>query len=529
MALEAVSERLIEAVPSLGSRLLKFGLAALFIIGVVLYTLYFGEGRVSMTLVIAAGFGAYMAMGIGANDVANNVGPSVGSGALTLGGALLIAAIFEAAGALIAGGNVTETIRKGIIDPELIPDAQTFVWMMLAALLAAAMWLNLATAVGAPVSTTHSIVGAVLGAGVASAGFGVADWGLVGKIAASWVISPLTGGVIAAAFLYAIKHGITYQNDMAAAAGRNVPLLVALMAWAFVSYLLIKGLGNIFSIALVPAVLYGFVVAFIIFLLIRPVLRRNAGRIENSKSSVNTLFNVPLIFASALLCFAHGSNDVANAVGPLAAIVDVLTASAGQITGQATIPLWVMMIGALGLSVGLALFGPRVIRTIGSEVTDLDQIRAYSIAMSATITVIIASQLGLPISSTHTAVGAVFGVGFLREYLKTSYARRIEEIKQHHAQEEQHVLDKFLHDFEVASAGEKKQMLKDLKKRAKKDKSAVVLSKRERKSLRKVNRAELVKRSLVFRIVAAWIITVPASAIMAAIVFYTIRGMLLPG
>lgn len=528
MALEAVGEQLTEASPTLGGRLLRFTLAALFILGVVVYTLYFGNGEVSLTLVIAAGFGAYMAMGIGANDVANNVGPSVGSRALTLGGALLIAAIFEAAGALIAGGEVVETIRKGIIDPALIPDTRTFVWMMLAALLAAAMWLNIATAVGAPVSTTHSIVGAVLGAGIAAAGFGIADWGLVGKIAASWVISPVTGGLIAALFLYLIKHGITYQSDMAAAAGRNVPLLIAVMAWAFVTYILIKGLGKIFSVDLVPALIYGFIAAAVVFFLVRPVLKRNAGRIENHKSDVNKLFNIPLIFASALLCFAHGSNDVANAVGPLAAIVDVLTAGTGQMTGEATIPLWVMMIGALGLSVGLALFGPRVIRTIGSEVTDLDQIRAYCIAMSATITVIVASQLGLPISSTHTAVGAVFGVGFLREYLKTSYAHKIEDIKEHHANDEQHVLDKFLREFEAASAKEKKQMLKGMKRRGKQDKSAVVISKRERKSLRQVNREELVKRSLVFRIAAAWIITVPVSAVMAAIVFYTIRGMLLP-
>lgn len=527
MAFEAVSGPLTGAENSTAGRLLKFGLALLFITGVIIYTYYYGNGHVSMMLVIAAAVGAYMAMGIGANDVANNVGPAVGAGVLTLGGALLIAAIFEAAGALIAGGNVTETIRKGIIDPNLIPDTRTFVWLMLAALLAAAMWLNIATSVGAPVSTTHSIVGAVLGAGVAAAGFGIADWQLVGKIVASWAISPLMGGIIAAAFLYIIKHSITYKTDMTIAAGRSVPFLLALMVWAFTTYLLTKGMGKILSFGFVESLFYGLLVGLVAFVFLRPILRRNAAGIENSKPSVNSLFNMPLIFAAALLCFAHGSNDVANAVGPLAAIVDVIT-HGGQFAGQAAIPFWVMMIGALGLSVGLALFGPRVIRTIGSEVTDLDQMRAYCIAMAATITVIIASQLGLPISSTHTAVGAVFGVGFLREYLKTSYARKIEEIKQHHAQEEQHVLDEFLREFEPASAREKKQMLKELKKRGKQDTTSVVISKHERKILRKVNREELVKRSLVLRIVAAWIITVPASALMAALVFYTIRGMLLP-
>jgi len=528
MAFEAVNGPLTQAEPSPAGRFLKFGLALVFVAGVVIYTYVYGGGQASMILVVAAAVGAYMAMGIGANDVANNVGPSVGAGVLTLGGALLIAALFEAAGALIAGGNVTETIRKGIIDPALIQDTRTFVWLMLAALLAAAMWLNIATSVGAPVSTTHSIVGAVLGAGVAAAGFGIADWPLVGKIAASWVISPVMGGLIAAAFLYLIKHSITYKTDMTVAAGRRVPVLLALMVWSFVTYLLTKGLGKILAFGIVEALIYGLVVGLAAFVFLRPIIRRSAAAIENSKPSVNSLFNIPLIFAAALLCFAHGSNDVANAVGPLAAIVDVVAHAGTGIAGQAAIPFWVMMIGALGLSVGLALFGSRVIRTVGSEVTDLDQMRAYCIAMAAAITVIIASQLGLPISSTHTTVGAVFGVGFLREYLKISYARKIEEIKQHHAEEEQHVLDQFLREFEVASAREKKQMLKDLKKRAKHDSSAVVISNEERKSLRKANREELVKRSLVLRIVAAWIITVPASALMAAIIFYTIRGMLLP-
>ncbi len=528
MALEAVGDKLTQVHPSPAGRLLRFSLALLFIVGVIIYTLYFADAPVSMTLVVAAVVGGYMAMGIGANDVANNVGPSVGAKALTLGGALLIAAIFEAAGALIAGGNVVETIRKGIIDPTLIPDAATFVWAMLAALLAAALWLNLATSIGAPVSTTHSIVGAVLGGGVAAAGFGIADWALVGKIAASWVISPVMGGVIAAVFLYIIKHSITYQTDMASAAGRRLPLLVAIMAWAFATYLLVKGLGKVVSVGMIGALIYGFIAAVVVFFLVRPVISRQSRSIDNNKLSVNTLFNVPLIFASALLCFAHGSNDVANAVGPLAAIVDVMSQSDGSIGGQAAIPLWVMVIGAVGLSVGLALFGARVIKTVGSEITDLDQTRAYCIAMAATITVIIASQMGLPISSTHTAVGAVFGVGFLREYLKTSYARKIDEIKQHHANEEQHVLDEFLREFEQASASDKKQMLKDLKKRGKQDKTSVVISKSERKSLRKVNREELVKRSLVFRIAAAWIITVPASGLMAAMIFYMIRGMMLP-
>lgn len=528
MAFARAANYLTESDPDLKGISYRFALALLFILAVSLYAKFFGGGHISMTLVIAAGVGAYMAMGIGANDVANNVGPAVGSKALTLGSALLIAAIFEAAGAIIAGGNVVTTIRSGIIDPAAIPDTNSFVWLMLAALLAAAIWLNLATAVGAPVSTTHSIVGAVLGAGIAAGGFAIADWGVVGKIVLSWVVSPITGGLIAALFLYLIKRLITYDSNMAQAAGRHVPVLIGLMAWAFTTFLLIKGLGRLVDISFGQALLYGLTVGVVIMILLKPVFRRRALYIESDKPAVNRLFNTPLIFAAALLCFAHGSNDVANAIGPLAAIADVLGNEPQGVTSQASIPLWVMMIGALGLSLGLALFGSRVIKTIGDEITDLDQMRAYCIAMAATITVIIASQLGLPISSTHTAVGAVFGVGFLREYLKVSYDRKIEKIKEHHAGEDQHLLDGFLARFEAASVREKGAILREIKRKQKQDDSAALIWKKERKSLRKVYRQELVKRSLVFRIISAWVITVPASALMAAIIYYVIRGMLLP-
>mgnify|MGYP001813557085 CR=1 FL=1 len=223
--------------------LLRFGAALFFLVCIMLYIELQPpvEGSKIM-LVIAAMIGGYMALNIGANDVANNVGPAVGSQAITLGGAIIIAAIFESSGALIAGGDVVSTIKKGIIDPAQVTDTDTFIWLMMAALLAAALWLNLATASGAPVSTTHSIVGGVLGAGIAAGGIGIANWGKMGAIAASWVISPVLGGIIAAAFLYLIKFSITYKPDMLAAAKKVVPLLLAVMAWSFSTYLILKGL-----------------------------------------------------------------------------------------------------------------------------------------------------------------------------------------------------------------------------------------------------------------------------------------------
>ncbi len=500
------------------------GTGILFIVVTMLYasTIEVLGKPFSIELVIAAMIGGYMAMNIGANDVANNVGPAVGSNALTLTGAIIIAAIFESSGALIAGGDVVGTIKKGIIDPELIPSGEVFIWLMMAALLAGAIWLNLATAVGAPVSTTHSIVGGVLGAGIAAGGWNIADWETMGKIAASWVISPVMGGIIAAAFLYWIKHSITYKKDMVVAAKRMVPILIALMVMAFSTYLALKGLKKIWKIDFPTALLIGSVMAVISYFLVAPSVRKKASTLANEKASINSLFTAPLIFAAALLSFAHGANDVANAVGPLAAINDAVIS--GNVATKAEIPVWIMAIGALGISIGLALFGPKLIRTVGSEITQLDQMRAFSVAMAAAITVIIASQLGLPVSSTHIAVGGIFGIGFLREYIKSNYADIIVEIEHHHTGKDQKDVEEFLEKFHAATIQEKSMMLQQLKEHTAK----AELSKEERKALRKVYRQELVKRSALLRIAAAWVITVPASALMAATLFFTIRGMMLP-
>ncbi len=518
MELKDINE--IESATRSGRReTLRVGVAIMFIVGIMLYTGAAASGHEGHYLLVAAAMiGGYMAMNIGANDVANNVGPAVGSQAMTLTMAILIAAVFEAAGALIAGGEVVSTIKKGIINPALIPDTDTFIWLMMAALLAGAIWLNIATAVGAPVSTTHSIVGGVLGAGIAAGGFGIADWGRMGQIAASWVISPVLGGAIAAFFLYLIKRTITYKKDMNQAARKMVPILVSVMAWAFATYLILKGFKKIWKVEFMFAAGMGVVIAVMIYLLVKPAVARASDALGNDKQAVNHLFTIPLIFAAALLSFAHGANDVANAVGPLAAINEAITH--GGIASKAPIPLWVMMVGALGISIGLALYGPKLIRTVGSEITELDQTRAFCIAMAASITVIIASQLGLPVSSTHIAVGGVFGVGFLREYLKASYSTMVEEIKAHHQDQDEQVVESFLLEYKHASLDEKAVMLKQLKQHSAK----AELTKKERKALKKLYRQELVKRSHLLKIAAAWVITVPASGAMAAILYFTIRG-----
>ncbi len=503
-------------------QLARAGIGLLFLIVVALFVQFItGDTDGRLLLVIAAVIGGYMALNIGANDVANNVGPAVGSQALSLTGAIIIAVIFEGAGALIAGGDVVSTIKKGIIDPSMIPNADTFIWLMMAALLSGAVWLNLATAMGAPVSTTHSIVGGVLGAGIAAGGFGIANWDKMAQIAASWVISPALGGMIAAAFLYLIKRKITYRTDKLAAAKRIVPLLLLLMAWSFSTYLLLKGFKHIWKVNFITAGGISIIIAIAVYMAIKPMIASAAENLKNNKESINQLFSIPLIFAAAFLSFAHGANDVANAVGPLAAINEAIIG--GGVTSKASIPIWVMMIGAIGIAIGLALYGPKLIKTVGSGITDLNKTRAFCVAMAASITVIIASQLGLPVSSTHIAVGGIFGVGFLREFLKSNYSGMIEEIKHHHEDDDQEAVENFLDEFDDAPLEKKNAMLKLLKQKSAK----AHLTKKERKQLSKVYKTELVTRSHLKRILAAWIITVPATGVMAALIYYMIRGMML--
>lgn len=501
--------------------LARIGIAMIFIVLIMLF-LGVRFGDVSYVLVVAGIIGAYMAMNIGANDVANNVGPAVGARALTMAGAIAIAVIFEASGAMLAGGDVVSTIKKGIIEPGNAIGPEPFVWLMLAAMLAAALWLNIATALGAPISTTHSIIGGVLGSGVAAGGWQVVNWSTVGSIAASWVISPVIGGAIAAAFLLLIKRTITYQTDRILAAKRVVPLLVGVMAWAFATYIVLKGLKNVFRIDFPTATGIGMMVAVLVYVPARSAIRRAAADMPNEKQSVNQLFTVPLIFAAALLSFSHGANDVANAVGPLAAIADsVLT---GSVASKAAIPIWVMSIGALGIAVGLALFGPKLIRTVGSEITDMDQMRAFSIAMAAALTVIAASQLGLPVSSTHIAVGGVFGVGFLREYIKSTHERMLNEIRLHHQGSDKTVVENFLLEYEAGTLERKGEMLRLLKSSS----SLPQLTRKERKQLKKLYRKALVKRAAMLKIVGAWFVTLPASASMGAGLYLLIRGIMLP-
>ncbi|HEC74780.1 MAG TPA: inorganic phosphate transporter [Methylophaga aminisulfidivorans] len=529
------------------AELTRIGIALFFMVGVLGYS-FLASGGVpnSLFLAIATVFGAYMAMNIGANDVANNVGPAVGSRALTMGGAIIIAMIFEAGGAIIAGGDVVSTIKKGIIDINGFgQDSDAFIWAMMSALLAAALWLNMATFARAPVSTTHSIVGGVMGAGIAAAGFDIVDWGTMGAIASSWVISPVIGGVIAASFLLAIKKTIIFREDKISASVKWVPVYVAIMAWAFVTYLVLKGMKHIwpaissfvnqhisvFELASKPTLLQasttGLIIALIVYLLLKSSLRKRMSSLSNDRDSVNVLFTIPLIFAAALLSFAHGANDVANAIGPLAAIYDAVMT--GGINATAGIPLWVMAVGAVGIALGLALYGPRLIRTVGGEITELDQMRAFSIAMAAAITVIIASQLGLPVSSTHIAIGGVFGVGFLREWLDKSnrLQSHIEDDK-NEIQEEKRLLSALRSELNMlldkkTKTAQQYQRITELYSSIDREKESL---KKAKKHLKKEKKNLYVKRDVIKKILTAWLITVPAAAVLSASLFYMIKGLM---
>ena len=503
----------------------RIGVGLLFMAAVVVFasSRFSGLDQVIL-LVVAAVVGAYMAMNIGANDVANNVGPAVGSLAMTMTTAIVVAAVFEAAGAIIAGGDVVTTVKNGIIDPETIGDPNVFVWVMLGALLGAAIWLNVATWLGAPVSTTHSIVGGVMGGGIASSGWAAVDWSQMGKIAASWVISPLAGGLIAAGLLYFFAHTVLWRPSPLKAAEKVVPALLALMAWTFTTYLALKGLQNIVEISTTVAMLVGLVAAVVTYVWTKPRIARRAPSLTDDREGVNQLFTMPLIFSAALLSFAHGANDVANAVGPLAGIVEVLSGG-GDGGSSAAIPLWVMVIGAIGISLGLALFGPRLIRTVGSEITELDRSRAFCIALAAALTVIVASRLGLPISSTHVALGGVFGVGFLREFLEQRVNTVIERVVQSHVGDSHFAeVEQVMQEFRQARPEEKKRILAELNEMG----PEAVITAAQQRRLKKALKRQLVKRSHILKIVSAWLITVPVSAVLSALFYFALRGMMLP-
>ena len=370
-------------------------------------------------LIIAVVFGLFMTWGIGANDVANALGTSVGSGALNIKTAIVVAAVFEFLGALLAGQHVTRTIRKGIIDPGSIEsNPEVLVYGMLAALLAAAIWLLIASVKGWPVSTTHSIVGAIVGFGIVGIGFDSVQWGKIGSIVASWVVSPVLGGGAAFLLMIGLQRLVLDTPTPLRNAHRWAPICLFLVGFAVSLITLIKGLKHlklelVFTESLMVSVFIGLVVLVLGWVRIRRVEIDETADRASQHERVEKIFAPMIIFTACAMAFAHGSNDVANGIGPLAA-VHALVVSGGEVAQKSEVPVWILVLGGVGIVLGLATYGYRVMQTIGKKITELTPTRAFCATVSAALTVVLASRAGLPVSTTHIAVGAVIGVGLAR-------------------------------------------------------------------------------------------------------------------
>ncbi len=373
----------------------------------------------TILLTIGVIFGLYMTWGIGANDVANVMGTSVGSGAITVTTAIIIAGIFEFAGAALAGGHVTATIRKGIIDPSpIVNTPEVLIFGMLAALLAAAIWLMIASSRGWPVSTTHSIVGAVVGFAIAGIGLDAVKWDKIGQIVASWVVSPVLGGTIAFILMISIRRLILNTDNPFVSAKRWGPVYVFLVGFVIALVTLFKGLKHLkldlsIPMSFLAASVIGVIVAAIGWVLISRVKVDETADQDYHFASVEKVFVPMMLFTACGMAFAHGSNEVANGVGPLAAVYGLIQ-SGGEVAQKSELPIWILLLGGFGIVVGLATYGYKVMRTIGTKITELTPTRGFSATMAAAATVVLASRTGMPVSTTHIAVGAVMGVGLAR-------------------------------------------------------------------------------------------------------------------
>ncbi len=368
----------------------------------------------SLFLGLALLIGLFMAWNIGANDVANTMGTSVGSGALTLKQAILVAGVFEFSGAVLVGAHVTETIKGGIIPPDSFAgDPHSFMYGMAAALLGAAIWLLLATNLGLPVSTTHSIVGAVAGFGIVSIGWGALNWATMSSIVLSWIVSPLCGGILAFLMFSFIRRWIILSDSPYDATIRWSPYLVALVGFILALSILYKGLKNLnLDLPFAMAGPLCLTVGVAIGVGMRTWLVRRRRPTGFSVNAVERLFGGMQIVTACYVAFAHGANDVANAIGPLAGVVEV--ARTGAVSTRAAVPIWILVLGGVGIVLGLATYGYKVIETVGHKITSMTPTRGFSAEFGAATTVLVASRMGLPISTTHTLIGAVIGVGFAR-------------------------------------------------------------------------------------------------------------------
>ena len=370
-------------------------------------------------IVLAVMFGLYMTWGIGANDVANAMGTSVGSGALSVKQAIIIAAIFEFAGAFLAGGHVTKTIRKGIIDPTTVIDQpDILVWGMLSALIAAAIWLTVASWLGWPVSTTHSIIGAIVGFAIVGIGVEAVNWPKIGTIVLSWLVSPIVGGALSFFLMISIQKLILDTEKPLINAKRYAPYYVFLVGFVISLVTLFKGLKHLdIDLSVAQSFIFSGILALILtiisYFLINKIDAPSGESVREQFKQVEKIFGILMIFSASAMAFAHGSNDVANGIGPMAAVISIVD-SGGEVVQKSDLPIWILFVGGLGIVIGLSTLGYRVMLTIGTKITELVPTRGFSAELAAAATVVIASRTGIPVSTTQIAVGAVMGVGLAR-------------------------------------------------------------------------------------------------------------------
>ncbi len=373
--------------------------------------------HITIIVILAALFGFYMAWNIGANDVANAMGTSVGARSVTLRQAILIAAVFEFSGAVLVGSHVSMTIAKGIVNPYEYANApMIFAYGMLATLLASSIWINLATKLGMPVSTTHSIVGGVIGFGMVSHGVSSISWAKLIAIVASWVISPVSGGIISFFIFVFISKYILSTEKPVVAAKKYAPFLAFTVSIIIVFSVLFKGLKNLhMNFSFESALLISLAVSVIFFIVMRLIISKipvdATAPYKRRYPQVERVFSILQIITASYMAFSHGANDIANAIGPLMGSVYAYALTHGQ---AVSMPIWILSVGGIGIVVGLSMYGYKVILVVGRKITDMTPSRGFAAEFGAATTVLVCSRLGLPISTTHTLIGAVIGVGLAR-------------------------------------------------------------------------------------------------------------------
>jgi PiT family inorganic phosphate transporter len=485
------------------------------VIGLLLLTLLLtmtlggSDNAYQLPLLLSANIAAlYLALNIGANDAANHVGILVGAGALSLGSALLIAAGGEIAGALLASNTVSARLRDDLLHNDLLTAGGELAVVLLAGMLAAGLWLHIATVARVPVSTTHSIVGGLVGAGISVGGWQIVQWENIGLIATVWIASPIAGALAAAAVFMAMERLLTYRSNPIVAARTRIPLLVALLALLMADHYFRELSPPHWPVNQHPFIA-SLAVAVLVFLLVQPLVYSASQNLKNNRQGLNQLLTKPLIFTAFFFAFAHGANDVANVTAPLTALAS--TALQGSTPGKFAVPPWVLLLSVAGIALGIVTYGHRVVRTVGKGITDLDRLRAFSIAISAVLVISLATQFGYPVSTTHILVGGILGVGLMREWNHRHEQEVLARIRKSFSPDQTEEMNRFVHRFESATRARQAEMLEQLFQ------GSGGLPVKE-KDLIKLHASHhlLIRPRQVGRIVAFWVVTTPSAGLLGA-------------